>query len=51
MLSQDQRTFKTYKQYNLRLNKTSEADLIEHLDSMPNKRQFFIKAIRKDMEN
>lgn len=50
MLSQNDRTKLVYKQYNFCLNRKSEAELIDHLDSIPNKRQFFVQKIREDMK-
>lgn len=41
---------KAYIQYNVRLNKVNESDIIQHLETITNKRQYLIDLIRKDME-
>ena len=37
-------------QYILRLNKNNEKDVLEWLNKQPNKRQYLIELIRKDMK-
>lgn len=37
-------------QLNIKLFKTSDASIIEHLKTISNKRQYIIELIRKDME-
>lgn len=39
------------KQYNLRLNIHTDADVIARLESVDSKRGYIIKLIRKDIEN
>jgi len=34
----------------LDLNKTSDKDVIDHLDKQPNKKEYLIGLVRKDME-
>jgi len=38
------------KQIPLKLNVVTDKDVIEHLEKQPNKREYIIKLIRKDME-
>lgn len=40
---------KTMKQVTLALHKANEADVIEFLDKVENKRQYLINLIRNDM--
>lgn len=37
-------------QLNIKLFKTTDASIIEHLKTIENKRQYIIELIRKDME-
>ena len=39
------------KRYEFTLNKTNEKDVMEYLDTKPNKREYLINLIRKDMED
>ena len=36
-------------QFNLRFGKELDADILEKLDSVPNKRQYIIRLIREDI--
>lgn len=38
------------KRYEFKLNVTSEADVIEYLDKIPNRRQYLIELIRQDIK-
>lgn len=40
---------KIYSQFQVRLHKDYEADILEKLDSVPNKRQYIISLIREDI--
>lgn len=42
---------KAFKQMNLMLHKENEADIIEYLASIKNKREYLINLIRKDMKD
>ena len=37
------------KAYTFRLNKRTDADVIEHLEKQKNKRAYFIKLVRDDV--
>ena len=39
----------TYKEYTLRLNKNTNADVIEKIENVENKRNYIIDLIRKDI--
>ena len=39
-----------YKRFELRLNKKTEQDLIEHLDKQPNRNDYIRSLIKKDMQ-
>ena len=41
----------TYKFTTFKLNKTTEADLIEHLEAQPNKQGYIRSLIKKDMNS
>ena len=41
----------TYKRYEIRLNKTSDADLIDFIDSKENRTEYIKDLIRKDMRS
>ena len=41
---------KTMKQFNFMLHKVNEADIIEYLATIKNKREYFRNLIRKDMK-
>lgn len=41
---------KVQKRYEFYLNKETEADVMEWLEKQPNKREFLIGLIRKDMD-
>lgn len=36
-------------QFSIRFNNVTEADVLERLDSVPNKRQYIIRLIREDI--
>lgn len=36
-------------QFNLRFGNVIDADILEHLDKQPNKRQYIIRLIREDI--
>ena len=38
------------RQILFRLNTTKEADVIKHLETIPNRREYFINLIREDMK-
>lgn len=38
------------KRVDFYLNKKNESDVIEHLDKQPNRREYLINLIRKDIE-
>ena len=40
----------TYKFTTFKLNKTTEADLIKHLEAQPNKQGYLRELIKKDLE-
>lgn len=40
---------KTYKEYMLRLNKNTDADIIEKIENVESKRNYIIDLIRKDI--
>ena len=40
-----------YKAYTFRFHKTNEADVIERLESQPNKQGYLKELIRKDLNN
>lgn len=42
---------KTMKQVNFMLHKENEADIIEYLATIKNKREYFRTLIRKDMKD
>ena len=39
------------KRYVINLNKTKFNDVIEHLERQPNKQEYLINLIKKDMKN
>ena len=41
----------TYKRYEIRLNKASDADLIDFIDSKENRTEYIKDLIRKDMRS
>lgn len=41
---------KAYKMYTFRINRNKYADLIDWIDSQPNKQGYIIDLIRSDME-
>ena len=41
---------KTMKQFNIMLHKENEADIIEYLATIKNKREYFINLIRNEMK-
>ena len=42
---------KTMKQFNFMLHKENEADIIEYLATIKNKREYFINLIRNEMKD
>ena len=38
------------RQINLKLNKVTDKDVLDHIEKQPNKRDYLIKLIRKDMD-
>ena len=38
------------RSFTFKLNRNNEKDVIEHLEKQPNKRDYLIRLIRKDME-
>ncbi len=38
------------KRYSFELNKTTEKEVFEHLEKQPNKRDYLISLIKKDMK-
>lgn len=41
---------KNIKRYEINLNKETDKEVIEHLDKIPNKKQYLIELIKKDMK-
>ena len=41
---------KNIRRYALTLNRTNEKDVIEHLETKPNKRKYLIEIIREDIK-
>ena len=41
---------KAYTQFSIRLHNEKEADVIEHMNSVENKRDYLIKLIRSDIK-
>ena len=41
---------KAYTQFSVRLHNEKEADVIEHMNSVENKRDYLIKLIRSDIK-
>lgn len=42
---------KTMKQFNIMLHKENEADIIDYLATIKNKREYFINLIRNEMKD
>ena len=42
---------KTMKQFNIMLHKKNEADIIDYLATIKNKREYFINLIRNEMKD
>lgn len=41
----------TYKQFKFNVNRNTESDLIEYIETLPNKNQYIKDLIRRDMES